>query len=178
MKERLLRLAEDEQERELSLQHDTLRSIHLRTRRQSRVNLSIGKRIDLALAEAAVLSSAPAGRYEPRARRGKASSSPPPQSASTVLLRGSESVHDEYSRRLSLMARALENEVDLIKLRPVGHTERKEERVKRLLSRDYVGMSAEEVAFIDPSLGSVLSIRRERHHAGYDNYGKKQEKEV
>jgi hypothetical protein len=72
------------------------------------------------------------------------------------------------------MVRRLEDEIDLIKLRPVGHTERKEQRVARLLGSDYQGMSAEEVAFIDPSLGSVLSIRRERQQAGLDNYGQKQ----
>lgn len=173
MKPRLERLAESEQDREVELQHDVIRGLELRKRRAKRVNRTLGQRVDLALAEAAILSSAPAGRYEPRSRKGKAKSSPPPSMASTTLLRGSESIHDGYGRRLALMVRRLEDEVDLVKLRPVGHTERREERIARLIGKDYQGLSAEEVAFIDPSLGSVLHIRRERNQAGLDNYGNK-----
>lgn len=173
MKPRLERLAEDAQDREVELQHDVLRGLALRQRRAKRVNKTLGQRVDSALAEAQVLSSAPAGRYEPRARKGKAKSSPPPSTASTTLLRGSESVYEAYGRRLALLVRRLEDEVDHIKLRPVGHTERREDRIARLTGSDYQGLSAEEVAFIDPSLGSVLHIRRERHQAGLDNYGRK-----
>lgn len=174
MKPRLEKLAEAEQARETELQHDAIRGAYLRKKRTTRSGHTIGQRVDYALAEAALLSSAPTGRYEPRGRMGKAKSSPPPATASGGLLRGSESIYEGYGRRLALMVRRLEDEIDLIKLRPVGHTERKEQRVARLLGSDYQGMSAEEVAFIDPSLGSVLSIRRERQQAGLDNYGQKQ----
>ena len=175
MNPRLVRLSEAEQDREVSLQHDIIRGVELRKRRAKRVNRTLGQRVDSALAEAEFLSSAPSGRYEPRPRKGKATSAPPPPSASGGLLRGSESIYDGYARRLALMVRRLEDEVDLVKLRPVGHTERREERLARLTGKDYQGMSAEEVAFIDPGLGTVLSIRRERHQAGLDNYGNKVE---
>lgn len=173
MKSRIERLAEEEVRRELALQHEAVRGAYLRKRRGKRATYTLGQRVDVALAEAAILSSAPSSRYEPRSRKGKAKSSPPPQSASGAFLRGSESIGDAYGRRLALMVARLEDEIDLIKLRPIGHTERREDRLARLLGADYLGMSADEVAFIDPSLGTVLSIRRERQQAGLDTYGRK-----
>lgn len=153
-----------EERRETATQHEIVRGAELAKRRQDRMRLSLPVRLARALGQARTLSDGFSGSYEAQAGRQAPSSTPP---------RPTESVYDVYYRRIALMIRNLEDEVDLVKLRAYGHTQTKEERLKRLLSTDYEGMHAEEVAFIDPSLGNVLSIRKERHAAGRDYLGRK-----
>lgn len=157
-------LQNQERQREIATQHELVRGAELAQRRQERMRLSLPVRLAKALAQAQALSEGFSGSYEAQGARQAPSSSPP---------RPTEGVYEMYSRRIALMIRNLEDEVDLVKLRAYGHTQTREERLKRLLSSDYEGMHAEEVAFIDPSLGSVLSIRKERNAAGRDYLGRK-----
>lgn len=157
-------LQKQEQQRETQTQHELIRGAELTQRRSERMRLSLPVRLARALAQAQVLSEGFSGSYEAQGARQAPSSSPP---------RPTEGVYDTFHRRIALMIRNFEDEVDLVKLRAYGHSLTREERLKRLLSLDYEGMHAEEVAFIDPSLGSVLSIRRERNAAGRDYLGQR-----
>lgn len=132
-------------------------------RRAARMRLSLPQRLAEALGEARTLSDGFIASYDRQGSRQAPSSSPP---------RPADSVYDVYSRRIALMVRNLEDEVDHAKLGSVYYKQSRDERIRRLLSKDYEGMSAEEVSFIDPSLGSVLSIRKERHAAGRDSFGR------
>lgn len=160
----LASLQSAERNREIAQQHEFIRGITLAERRASRMRLSLPVRLARALTQARTLADGFSGSYEAQGARQAPSSTPP---------RPAESVYDVFYRRLALMIRNLEDEIDLVKLRAYGHTQTKEERQKRLLSADYEGLQAEEVAFVDPSLGSVLSIRKERHAAGRDYLGRK-----
>lgn len=156
-------LQRQERQREVESANDLVRGAYLRKQRAERRALSLPLRLARALTQARTLSDGFSGSYEAQGARQAPSSTPP---------RPVESVYDVYQRRIALLVRNFEDEIDLAKLRAYGHTQTKEERQKRLLSSDYEGMQAEEVAFIDPSLGSVLSIRKERYANGRDHLGR------
>jgi len=162
---------QEEEERDRELQFVTLRKAYRKVLHRERNSLTLGRRLDKALIEASMLSSAPASGKGDR-RQGKPTSRKPPSAASAALIHGEFDLATEYGHRLELMVCRLEDEIYNYKIRQVGGgNESYEDRVARLLT--YENLSDAEVAFIDPSQGSTRAIRSERRRHGYDASGRK-----
>lgn len=173
----LRKLKQDKEQEDRELQLNVLRAENARRRFGERRLLSLGRRVDRALAASALLSSAPASGTS-GGRRVKPGSRVPPSAATCTLMDGHSSLAEEYGRRITLLVNNLEREVDNYKLRRVGGgDESYDERIKRLLSREYEGLSNGEVAFIDPSQGSIRTIKKERRLHSLDDYGRAMVKE-
>lgn len=138
-------------------------------RRQERETQTLGRRLDQALRKTHLLAGAPGTTLGDRiSTSGKSRGAPPPPS--DQLLNGDGTVFDHYARRLRLMIRALEREVDAHEVRPIEAElgrESMEDKQERLI-RDYVGIPSFEVSFLDTSMGSPRTVERTRVKCGVD----------
>lgn len=127
--------------------------------------MSIGRRIDVALAQAKMLPemsasilerSSPSAEQDlmPRDRRG------------LLFEETTDGVFQAFERRIRLILEALEQEVDAHRfgIGVIGSGKdynSMEERDKRLLKWTAEGMSPRQISELDPGQGSPLTIRRQ-----------------
>lgn len=146
-------------------QHKLAREIFFKQRTAKRQRMSLGRRIDVALSEARTLSEVPSPTLERQARNAESEQVGPGRATGLLLSPDKGSAHDVFRRRLTVLVRALESEVDCHRfgLSVAGvdsDAQTTEERDKRLLRWTAEGLTAEEIGLLDPGQGSVLTIRR------------------
>lgn len=137
-------------------QHVAFRRDHEERQKRRRALLSLGRRLDTALARAEALSDASAASLD-RISRGKNSSSPPRSINGLLFANIDGSVRDIYERRLRILVEGLEREIDAHRIRPLfGDLQREiKEEVETRLIRDFVGETPGMVAYLDPAWSQV-----------------------
>jgi len=137
---------------------------HERHRKQSdrdadreRQGLSLGRRLDMALASLQVISSAPVGKPTGDTVHGGERDTRPPRS-------------DDPGRRASqtatLAVRTVERELDLARRRQLQQVGRFTDRDERL--RQLGGLDAVQVSVADPAQGTPRMVRERRRELGLD----------
>lgn len=156
LKNKSQRVADQERRDEAREQFVAFRLDHEQKARRRRVLMSLGRRLDTALARADVLSDVSTASLD-RVARGKPGSSPPAPIKGLLYGKASGSVREVYERRLRILIEGLEHELDAHKIKPLVaelHGELTEEIEARLI-RDFEGEPPSVVIFLDPSWTGV-----------------------
>lgn len=146
-------------------QHNLAREIFFKQRTAKRQRMSLGRRVDVALSEARTLSEVPSPALERQARNAESEQAGPGKATGLLLSPDKGSAHDVFRRRLTVLVRALESEVDCHRfgLSVAGvdsDAQTTEERDKRLLRWTAEGLTAEEIGLLDPGQGGVRAIKK------------------
>src|SRR6266536_3130234 len=137
-------------------QHVAFRRDHEQRQKRRRALLSLGRRVDAALARAEVLSDASAASLD-RISRGKNSSAPPRSISGLLYGKADGSLREVYERRIRTLVEGLEYEIDAHKIRPLFADLSNEitEEIETRLIRDFEGEGPQTVAYLDPAWSQV-----------------------
>lgn len=127
---------------------------------QARARLTLGRQLDQALADAALLTAVGAGEPGGGGHGGKLEGRGPGRIEGAMYSHGDIDVPTLYGRVLERMVAALWREVDSARrgsLVDVRKLETSQEKDARLI-RDWEGIRSEVVSVLDPSFGSPRSI--------------------
>jgi len=150
----------------MSDQHRIAREVFYRERLNQRAGMSVGSRLDAAMAEAKVLAAMSAANLERHSPSADHDHSPPDRRG-MLFDPEKENVYEAFARRVSVILHALEREVDAHKfgVAIVGGSDpddqTTEERDRRLIKWVRDGLTPAEIAFLDPGQGSVRTIERQ-----------------
>ena len=149
----------------MSEHHKIAREVFFRERSSRRERLSLGRRLDVALAEARTLSDVGSPSLERQSRNAENEQVGPKDGTGLLLSPEKDSAYGSFSRRIVILIRSLEAEVDCHRygLGVVGqdaNEQTTEERDRRLLKWTAEGLSPEEISFLDAGQGGVRAIKK------------------
>ena len=130
---------------------------------ERRNRMTLGRRVDVALSEARTLSEVAAPSLERQSKNAENEQAGPKDGRGLLLSPERDTAWSAYGRRLLVLVRSLEAEVDAHKWGvSAGDADGQtmEERDKRLLKWTAEGLSPEEISFLDAGQGSVRTIRK------------------
>lgn len=149
----------------MSEHHKIAREVFFRERTAHRERLSLGRRLDQALSEARTLSEVSSPSLERQSRNAESEQVGPRNEFGLLLSPERDTAYSSFSRRVQILIRSLEAEVDTHKfgLGVVGadpNEQTTEERDRRLLKWTAEGLSPEEISFLDAGQGGVRAIKK------------------
>ena len=149
----------------MSDQHRIAREFFYKERQAKRGRQSLGRRLDVALSEARTLSEVGSPSLERQSRNAENEQVGPKDGTGLLLSPERDSAYNSFSRRVAILIRSLEAEVDTHKfgVGVVGadpNEQTIEERDRRLLKWTAEGLSPEEISFLDAGQGGVRAIKK------------------
>lgn len=156
LKNKAQRVESEEKKHDAQKAFVAFRRDHEQRTRRRRALQSLGRRLDVALARADVLSDVSAASLD-RISHGKPGSSPPAPINSLLYGKASGSVRAVYEKRLRILIEGLERELDAHRIRPVAADLQGEitEDIEARLIKDFEGEPPSVVVFLDPSWSTV-----------------------
>ena len=149
----------------MSDQHRIAREFFYKERQAKRGRQSLGRRLDVALAEARTLSEVASPSLERQSPNAENEQTGPKDGRGLLLYAERDTAYGSFSRRVAILIRSLEAEVDVHRfgLSVVGadpNEQTTEERDRRLLKWTAEGLSPEEISFLDAGQGGVRAIKK------------------